>query len=131
MFEPAVIPLEAYRNGVFRVKLTVSKDGNLLDLTDFRIKMQVRAKAGDPQVLAEASTDGPTTDGSIITIISAAGGIFEVFFTHTDLSDISIPTAQGDSTILAYDILFTNPSNNDFMPFIKGQFKIYEGITEQ
>lgn len=133
MFEPAVVDVIAYRNSVFRGQFTLStagSGGSAQNLTDYEIKMQVRQRPGDP-VLAEASTDGPSADGSIITIISPTTGVFEVFLSNLDLQDVSVPpSAQaGDAIALQYDILFTNPSNNDTLALIKGKFSIFPGIT--
>lgn len=130
MFEPAVVPLEAYRNGVLRTQFTITKDGSALNLTGYEIEMQVRLKAGDP-VLASAQTGAPSADGSIITIISATTGVFEVYFSNVDFQDIILPAnyPPTDALILNYDILFKNPANNDILPLIKGTFRIYSGIT--
>lgn len=132
MFEPAVIPLEAYKNGVLRTQFTISKDTSALDLTGYVIKMQVRLKPGDP-ILAEASSVGASADGSVITIISPTTGVFEVYMSNLDFQDITLPPnfASGEAYPLAYDILFKNPSNNDWLPLVKGTFKIFPGITIQ
>lgn len=132
MFEPAVIPLEAYKNGVLRTQFTMTKDTSALDLTNYVIKMQVRAKPGDT-VLAEASSAGPSADGSVITIISPTTGVFEVFMSNLDFQDVVLPPnfTAADALIVVYDILFKNPANNDWLPLIKGSFKIYAGVTVQ
>lgn len=132
MFKPAVVELEAYKNGVLRTQFTIQKDGSAMDLTNWEIKMEVRQKPGDT-VLAWASTEGGNPDGSIITLISPTGGVFEVFLSNVDFQDIPTPPnpRASDPQLFDYDILFTNPTNGDFMPFIKGFFKLYPGITEE
>lgn len=130
MFVPAEINLEAYRNGVLRTQFTLFEENVAVDLSGYGIKMQVRNKPGAPDPpLAEAETGAPSADGSVITIVDAANGVFEVFLSNLDFQDISIP--EGDSRTLAYDILFKTPSINDLLPLIKGSFKIHPGVTIQ
>lgn len=132
MFEPAVVPLEAYRNGVLRTQFTMVKDSGPMDLTGYELKMQVRQKPGS-EVLAAASSSGPSDDGSVITIISPTTGVFEVFMSNLDFADIQLPSnfTAGDALVISYDILFKVPVSGDLLPLVKGSFKIYAGITVQ
>lgn len=127
MFEPAVVNLQAYRNGVLRTDFTVARDGAPLNLTGYLIEMQIRRAPGAPVVLASANTGGPNLEGSEITIKDAANGVFEVFVSNLDFQDIAIP--EGDALTLAYDILFTVPVSFDLLPLIKGSFRIEPGVT--
>lgn len=130
MFEPAVVPLEAYRNGVLRTQITLSEDNGPKDLTGYELKMQVRLKPDSP-VLAAADSLAPSEDGSVITLITPTTGVFEIFLSNLDFADIVFPPnfTAGDALLLVYDILFKVPVSGDLLPLVKGSFKVYAGIT--
>lgn len=129
MIEPAVLPLVAYRNGVVREEVTFTLGGSTQDITGWTVRMQIRPKAGATgAAIVDITTTAPNAAGSVITLTTPAAGKFAIYITNSDLQDsIEVP-AGSDYVDLVYDIVLTRP-NGDFFPYIKGGFRLYEGVT--
>jgi hypothetical protein len=94
------------------VQFTISVNGDLLDLTNYSIKMQARARYNLPPIFT-------IYDGSGITITDAVNGVFRI--------DPQI--FHGVPGVYQYDIQLTS-QDGIVKTYISGLFTLLEDITQ-
>lgn len=113
---------DIYQGSRFSVQLEwKDEDGNLVDMTDYTWKMQLRESYKSSTVLLTLQTTPGVEDGSIV--IDGLG-----LFTLSIPADI---TQDLDFTHAVYDLEFTPPAGAEFRDkLLRGKVKLIEESTE-
>lgn len=129
MILPASYSIVAYRNGDYREQFTMTDGDTPFDITGWTARMQVRVSPGaaDPAQI-DINTATPTSNGSVITLVTPASGIFEIYIAELDWDGIPVSAVPSTDATSTYDVVFVE-SGGDRHPYFNGSFTLKEGVT--
>jgi hypothetical protein len=130
--QPATLALAGYHFSHFRQVINVLENGGPKSLTGFTLKMDIREQP-DSAALIQIDSVTPHASGSVITVVSAAGGVIEVYISKTQMLTLPLPVSPNAETpmIFVYDIkLVKTASPNDEYPYIAGTLTVNHEVTQ-
>lgn len=130
MILPGNYPITAFRNGVYRDQIAMADGaGAPIDMTGWTGRMQVRVSAGaaDP-ALIDINTSTPTSNGSVITLVTPAAGVFEIYIAVDDWATVPKGSPVSIDAMMTYDIVWTEPGG-DANVWQNGSLTLKEGVT--